>query len=522
MRVLITGSNGRIGAALARALASAHEVRTLDLERAPTGRSPDVVGDPRERDLAKQAVADCDAVVHLAGLARPTAPPEDVLDAATRGTYNLLTTGNRLSRFILLSSLRPFERYPADYRVNESWAPRPTTDLADLTPYLAELTLREAARVLPIKAIALRLGEIVDEPNASHRLADPRWLHLDDLIQAVERALAFEPAPDGPQVGWWPFHISAGGPQARFELGLAGQPPFSYSPQHTVSAASTVRLATPAVQPTVKLGDRPGGAARRVVLFGAGGPLAAVTTEALAHDHVLRLTDARPLADIVAANKPQSAGSPLPRVLEPPHETRVVDVTDPGAVHDACRDMDAIVNCTVVRPHPVEAFRVNTIGAYNVMRAAAALGIRRVVHTGPQQVTLRYPAGYWYDFDLADDVPSRPGANLYILTKFLGQEICRIFAEEHELEVPTLLFSSFVNPATPAPEPLGAFPFSVSWEDAAQAMRLALRAPSFPRPFEVFHILADLPHGKYSNDKAKRLLKWQPRDRLEAHWLRRR
>jgi len=184
--------------------------------------------------------------------------------------------------------------------------------------------------------------------------------------------------------------------------------------------------------------------------------------------------------------------------------------------------MDAIVNCTVVRPNPVEAFRVNTIGAYNVMRAAAALGIRRVVHTGPQQVTLPYPAGYWYDFDLADDVPSRPGANLYILTKFLGQEICRIFAEEHELEVPTLLFSSFVNPATPAPEPLGAFPFSVSWEDAAQAMRLALRAPSFPRPFEVFHILADLPHGKYSNDKAKRLLKWQPRDRLEAHWLRRR
>ena len=94
------------------------------------------------------------------------------------------------------------------------------------------------------------------------------------------------------------------------------------------------------------------------------------------------------------------------------------------------------------------------------------------------------------------------------------------FAEEHDLEVPTLLFSSFVNPKNPAPEPLGAFAFSVSWEDAAQAMRQALRAPSFPRPLEVMHIVADLPHGKYRNDRAKELLKWQPRDRLEAHWLR--
>ncbi len=265
---------------------------------------------------------------------------------------------------------------------------------------------------------------------------------------------------------------------------------------------------------------RVGGAARRVVIYGAGGPLAAVTAEALARDHVLRLTDVRPLAEIVADNKPQSPGAPLPRLLDPPHETRVVDVTDTSQVIEAARGMDAIINCTVVRPDPVLAFRVNTIGAYNVMRAAVECGIRRVVHTGPQQVTLPYPAGYWYDFDLPSDVPSRPGANLYILTKFLGQEICRIFAEEYDLEVPALLFSSFVNPDNPAPEPMGAFAFSVSWQDAGEAMRQALRAPSFQRPFEVFHVVADLPHGKYSNQKAKQLLHWQPRDRLEAHWTR--
>ncbi|HLZ08562.1 MAG TPA: NAD-dependent epimerase/dehydratase family protein [Chloroflexota bacterium] len=77
-----------------------------------------------------------------------------------------------------------------------------------------------------------------------------------------------------------------------------------------------------------------------------------------------------------------------------------------------------------------------------------------------------------------------------------------------------------VDPGQPAPVRFGAFPFSVSWEDAADAMRLALRAPEFPHPFEVFHILGDLPHDKYSNEKAKRLLHWQPRDALESHWTR--
>jgi hypothetical protein len=44
--------------------------------------------------------------------------------------------------------------------------------------------------------------------------------------------------------------------------------------------------------------------------------------------------------------------------------------------------------------------------------------------------------------------------------------------------------------------------------------------PWLPHPFEIIHIVADLPHGRYRNEKAKRLLGWQPRDRLEQHWRR--
>jgi len=199
----------------------------------------------------------------------------------------------------------------------------------------------------------------------------------------------------------------------------------------------------------------------------------------------------------------------------------VVDVSDLGQVMRACEGMDAIINCTVVRPHPVNAFLVNTIGAYNVMRAAAAHGIRRVVHTGPFQVGSDRPSGYWWDFDVPDDAPARPGASLYLHSKALGQEIVRLFAEQYDLEVPTLVYCNFVNPEVARDRSGGLHPMTVSWADAGRAMRRALEAPDFPSPFEIIHILADLPHGKYSTAKARRLLGWTPRDSLAHLWSRR-
>lgn len=510
MRVLITDPASPLGQALVQSLSPSHDVRTLK-------------GDPRDRETAAEATRNVDAVIHAVRPARAFASPQDTLDEATRGTYNLITTAaspsGTATRFILLSTLRHFEAYPPDNRVNEYWAPRPTTDPDDLAPYLAELAAHEVARVRPIKAIALRLGEVVADSERRDGATSPRWLHVDDAVQAIARALSFEPPAGQPSSGWWEYHVVGAG-NTRFPLGAAGSE-LGYTPRHDLAGdgATTPEEIRPVPR---RFTGQPGGGARNVVIYGAGGPLAAITAEALARDHVLRLTDVQPIAEIAARNQPQSEGAPMPRPLGPPHESRVVDVTNPEQVLDAAAGMDAIINCTVVRPHPVDAFRVNVLGAYNVMRAAVARGIRRVVHTGPQQVTLRAPAGYWGNRDLSPDVPSRPGDNLYILTKYLGQEICRIFAEEHDLEVPALLFSSFVNPATPAPQPLGAFPFSVSWEDSAEAMRGALRAPSFPRPFEAFFILGDLPHGRYSNEKARRLLNWQPRDTLRAHWLRQR
>jgi nucleoside-diphosphate-sugar epimerase len=259
----------------------------------------------------------------------------------------------------------------------------------------------------------------------------------------------------------------------------------------------------------------------KVAVFGAGGPVGAAAARALKDHYTLRLTDVRPLAEIAAEGKPQSPGAPLPEVLPPPHETLPVDVADFDQVLEASRGMDALVNVTVVRPHPAPAFHVNLIGAYNVARAAVELGIRRIIHTGPYHIYLDHNADYWWDFDVPDEVPLHPGGDLYALTKFLGGEVTRVFAERHGLEVVTFLYCNFMpGDGGERPDGCGCGPFVTAWEDCGEAFLYGLRAPVLPRPYEPFFICADTPYGKYPPRKARRLLGWEPKHRFERLWTR--
>lgn len=531
MKVALTGGHSPLGVALRAALGGTHEVAVAG------------AGDLRDEEFAKGVVDGADALIHLAPL-YPDLPAgageREALDGATRGTYVLLhaAVASGVRRVVLGSSLDLFERYPGSWAVGEAWQPLPdVSDVSQLTAFLAEESAKQFARIEPLMVVCLRFGHIVDGEGAAGQRYDPRWLHVEDAVQAVTKALTVTPEarPPGttgePRQGWWVYHIPGGGPHTRVPLAQAGgDAGLGYAPGHTFTDSPGAAEPPPSPSVAEAAGDLallgpgrriPSRPIRDVVVFGAGGPLAAATARVLAPSYRLRLTDLRPIAEIVAEGKAQSEGAPLPEVLGPPHETMPVDVTNFDQVMRACEGMDAILNCTVVRPHPVNAFLVNFLGAYHVMRAAVAHGIRRVVHTGPQLVTNDRPTGYWWDFDVPDDAPPRPGTWLYGHTKYLGQETVRLFAEQYDLQVPVLLYSSFVNPQTAKPQAGGVFAMSVSWEDAGHAMRRALETPELPSPFEIFHILADLPHGKYSNAKARRLLGWQPRDNLAHLWARR-
>ena len=212
MRILITGSDSPLGALLAERLASQHH---LVLAPAST--------DLRQPGIVAPLVEGIEAIAHLTAFATatPHTPAEEaeVLLHAGRGTYVLqraaLDAG--VSRIVLASRLEVLERYPAEYRVDETWQPRPRPEAGALAPYLAELTLREFARAEAIHAVCLRFGS----PEAGSGSFTP----LTTAAEALERALTMDLPPSGHR--WRLLHFDASG---RFPADEAAKAPFSLTP----------------------------------------------------------------------------------------------------------------------------------------------------------------------------------------------------------------------------------------------------------------------------------------------------
>ena len=237
-----------------------------------------------------------------------------------------------------------------------------------------------------------------------------------------------------------------------------------------------------------------------VLILGGAARLAPYVVRAVEGGHTLRVTDIVP--------------------VDTPHEYQRVDIGSPEDVHRAAEGMDAIVNCSVLREDRQIAFDVNARGCYYMMRAAVAHGIPRVLNTGPH-FTIEGETYTRFDYEIGPDVPPHPSTYLYALSKGLGQEICKVFAENHDVHVLTFLFYEFRDHDDPTLG--GDHPFAISWRDAAQAIRLGLEVDlaTLPSRCEVFNIHADLPHQRFTSEKNRRLLGFTPQDRLEAMWRRR-
>ena len=238
----------------------------------------------------------------------------------------------------------------------------------------------------------------------------------------------------------------------------------------------------------------------RVLIVGGNGELGPHVVKALEGEHKLRITDTNELEDT-------------------PHEYFKVDASNLDQVMAAAEGMEAIINLSVLRPDRQLAFDVNARGCYNVMTAAVSHGIRRVINTGP--FTSVFGSSYTqFDYLLVPDVPPHPGTGLYALTKSLGQEICRVFTENHNVYVINMVYWGFTDPEDRTRDGQGVVALYVAWSDAAEPFRHALRIDlgQLPSRCETFTISADLPHGMFSDEKAKRILGWQPADRLEPRW----
>ena len=119
---------------------------------------------------------------------------------------------------------------------------------------------------------------------------------------------------------------------------------------------------------------------------------------------------------------------------------------------------------------------------------------------------------------------SQSGTGLYAHTKSLGQEICRVFSENLDIYVLTLLFYNFREPDVPRalPDISHFVPFSVTWTDAGNAFASAVDVDKekLPSRCEIFNVFADLPHGQFTNHKTRQVLGWRPTNNLDKYWRR--
>ncbi|HCV26429.1 MAG TPA: NAD(P)-dependent oxidoreductase [Candidatus Latescibacteria bacterium] len=224
---------------------------------------------------------------------------------------------------------------------------------------------------------------------------------------------------------------------------------------------------------------------KRVLFLGAAGLIGPHLIPGLADDYDLRLADVKSHPDGIDVDH--------------------VDVTDYEQVRDAARGMDAIMNFTVVRNDADQSFHVSTRGAWHVMRAAAELGIRKIVHSGPESVRGHYD----HSFDI-NDPPLQPGPGYYMTTKMLSREICKAWSRAHDIQTICFLFNGLGAPPEGPVSGSDFPPFTIVWPDLHQACRLALEIESIQDNYQEFNLHSHLGQGKFSIDKARRMLGYEP------------
>ena len=457
MRITLTGLPGPIVDALSPRLTS-HDVTTAPAH------------DPNLPVPAE--ITDCDVLI-----VSPSRPADDLarLDAATRGLFHVLTDTSA-RQVVLLSSMNVFAEVPPGWAIDHDWYPQPGCSPGPIAAYLAELTAREIARTAGWHATAVR-GPVDLDTTAADA--------VDRVATAITELVGTENS-----LPWQVIHA------VEPEPAIPGEPVWPPRP------GPLTELSQP----------------RNITVYGAGGPLGVSLLEVVVAeepDVALLVSDTKS-HDELLTTPAQSATAPRPTGEVPaPHRHLQVDVTDPAAVTAAAEGADCLVNCSVVRTDGDLAFRVNTLGAWNVMQAAVQHGIDRVVQSGPTQMLGPHPYGHLIDRDVHPATPPHPADRLYFLTKFLGQEICRLIAARHGIACPVLLFNQLLTPEKHT-RPMA--PLTISWRDAARALLAAARVASLPEPSPVLNIGVESPHDRYRVQVAHQLLDWEPVDRLDWGW----
>ena len=191
------------------------------------------------------------------------------------------------------------------------------------------------------------------------------------------------------------------------------------------------------------------------------------------------------------------------------YEIVPLDVADLDGCRAACAGIDTVVHLAA-DPSPEADFagsllENNIRGAYNIFRAAADAGCRRVIYAS----SLHVVAGYSIEEAAGPDSPVRP-LTMYGVSKCFGEATARYFAEAEGLSCIAVRIGAFEAPwirEEPTREVLSGF---ISARDLNQLLVRCIEAPAIS--FAILHGISNNRIKRVSLTETESLLGYRPRD----------
>jgi len=195
--------------------------------------------------------------------------------------------------------------------------------------------------------------------------------------------------------------------------------------------------------------------------------------------------------------------------LLPGAEALVLNIADPDACRHAVEGIDVVLHLAD-DPNPqaddYDSLRPNNFdGTYNIFRAAANAGCKRIVYASSVQTILGYPQ----DDETPVDAPYWP-LNMYAVSKCYGEATARMFAATTELSAICVRIGAYERSGLGEPEWRHELSAYVSPRDLNQLFRLCIDADGID--FAMIHGISNNRVKRLSLTETRELLGYEPVD----------
>ncbi len=229
---------------------------------------------------------------------------------------------------------------------------------------------------------------------------------------------------------------------------------------------------------------------KRILVTGASGGVATLIRPLLRADYRLRLTDRRPVPDVVSGEE----------VVE-------ADLADIEALRAAIAGVDGIIH---LGGYSVEAewetiHAANIVGCHNLFEAARLEGVRRIVFASSNHAVGYYPRSQ----TIGIDAPVRPDTR-YGLSKAFGEALGALYGHKYGAEVLTIR----IGHVGERPVDRRRLAIWLSPRDLVQLIRIGLEHPDIRH--EIVFGMSDNKRAWWDNSNAARL-GYSPLDRSEDY-----